>query len=137
MDSTVIAALIQAGGLIVAAIIVAVFGRRQPGIGQSVSRQPDPPPARGSPGEPRTGRVRSVTGDVPTPIEFHNVGDEPLKLFWIDYTGKPVLAATLCPGEIARQNTFVTHPWIVTDQAGTPLLVHYTDPDAVTVRVSA
>lgn len=134
METAIVAAMIQAAGLILAAIILAV-GRattsRHPATapGAQPAPQPTAPPVQPS------GPVRSLNGDVATPVVFRNNGRQSVKLFWMDYDGKPVLVTTIRPGDTARQNTFVTHPFLITDEAGGPLLLHYPDPQAITVNL--
>ena len=39
-------------------------------------------------------------------------------LFWMDYDGAPVFMDHLEPGQSATYNTYLTHPWMVTDGPG-------------------
>jgi hypothetical protein len=57
--------------------------------------------------------LRSVEGRVATQITFVNRLTEPVGVYWIDYQGKEVLYRALQPGELYRQQTYVTHPWVV------------------------
>src|SRR5947209_146381 len=60
--------------------------------------------------------LRSTDGSTSTHIEFVNNSPITVKVYWLDYaSGARVLYATLAPGQSYLQQTFVTHPWVVTD----------------------
>jgi hypothetical protein len=62
--------------------------------------------------------LRSLNGDTPTSVEFVNATDGPVNVYWIDYEGSRVLYHELLPaGQSVQQPTYVTHPWVVTDEA--------------------
>jgi hypothetical protein len=61
--------------------------------------------------------LRSSEYDTPTRVEFVNDTTAERRTYWIDYGGKRVLYATLAPGESYEQQTYVTHPWVLTDAA--------------------
>ena len=58
---------------------------------------------------------RSVYGESSTNIQFINEEDYPVKVYWLDYEGQRQHYFDLEPGEVYNQQTFVTHPWIVTE----------------------
>lgn len=62
--------------------------------------------------------LRSQKSDKPTTIEFINKSQRTVQVFWIDYKGKPVLYHTLRPGKRVGQDTYRTHPWIMTTENG-------------------
>src|SRR5205085_7544171 len=45
--------------------------------------------------------------------------DQQLQLFWLDFKGARVFYQQVPPLKTINQPTFLTHPWIVADQAGT------------------
>lgn len=62
--------------------------------------------------------LKSTSGDVAAILKFENTKADPVHLFWIDYAGSPVLYKTIKPGEAYQINTYMTHPWVVTDFNG-------------------
>jgi hypothetical protein len=52
---------------------------------------------------------------VSTAILFNNVSDETVRVYWIDGFGNRNLYWTLAPGESYVQQTFLTHPWVITN----------------------
>lgn len=65
------------------------------------------------------GSARSVSGDVPQQVTFSNTADAARVLFWIDYQGQPTQIAILEPGLWVTIDTYLTHPWLITDMTGT------------------
>jgi len=60
-------------------------------------------------------KLKSSASKVTTSIHFVNQSKMVLKVYWLDYRGKRKLYSTLEPGNSYTQQTFVTHPWVVTD----------------------
>ncbi len=60
-------------------------------------------------------RLHAVTSDTSLYLDFQNDTDGTLSIDWIDFVGHRVHYADLAAGESYRQQTFVTHPWIVID----------------------
>lgn len=63
--------------------------------------------------------ARSVSGDVPQQVTFSNMSNGARVLFWIDYQGQPTQITILEPGLWVTIDTYLTHPWLITDMAGT------------------
>jgi hypothetical protein len=59
-------------------------------------------------------QLRSLEGSVQTYIRFDNYLSEAVNLYWLNYEGVRVLYASLQPGRSLLQQTYVTHPWVVT-----------------------
>ena len=64
--------------------------------------------------------AKSVTGEF-TIVRFVNNRDKAVKLFWIDYGGKPKLYGVIEPGAERRQNTYEDAVWMVAGQRDMPL----------------
>ncbi|MDP6795702.1 MAG: hypothetical protein QGG00_09955 [Verrucomicrobiota bacterium] len=64
--------------------------------------------------------AKSITGEF-TIIRFINKRDKAVKLFWIDYGGKPMFYGIIEPGDERRQNTYEDAVWMVADQRDMPL----------------
>ena len=61
---------------------------------------------------------RSLSGAVPTKIEFINETAGPVKTYWLDYNGQRVFYRELVAQASYVQATFDTHPWIAVDRTG-------------------
>jgi hypothetical protein len=61
--------------------------------------------------------LRSQTGDTPTSIVFMNESGRELAIYWVNYAGQPVFYRFLDPGDFYVQQTYLTHPWMIYDQA--------------------
>lgn len=69
----------------------------------------------------------SRSGKVTTEITFINQRQQPVKIYWLDYSGKRKFYAQIQPGDRVVQQTYVTHPWVVTDASNNCLDVYYPD----------
>jgi hypothetical protein len=61
--------------------------------------------------------LRSLGTNVSTSIEFRNRGTKVIRIYWLDHSGKRVLYGTIGRDQIHSQQTFITHPWVITDTA--------------------
>ncbi|MGI3184867.1 hypothetical protein [Nioella aestuarii] len=64
------------------------------------------------------GSAYSVSGHVPQQVTFFNEADAARVLFWIDYQGQPIQIAIVEPGLWVTIDSFLTHPWLITDMGG-------------------
>lgn len=64
------------------------------------------------------GSLASQNSDVPQHANFVNHTDGYRVLMWLDFSGQPVEYARLNPGDSASIDSFLTHPWMVTDGPG-------------------
>ena len=64
--------------------------------------------------------AKSVTGEFIF-VRFINERDKPVKLFWIDYGGKPKLYGVIEPGDQRRQSTYEGALWMLADERDKPL----------------
>ena len=76
-----------------------------------------------------------MTGDTPTTIQFVNNSNQPVSIYWIDYSGKRVLYAVLQPGQSYVQDTWLSHPWVATNAAGGCLDVFTVSPGRSVGRI--
>jgi von Hippel-Lindau disease tumor supressor len=58
---------------------------------------------------------KSETGNVKTRMIFVNRSKQPVKVYWLDYRGQRVFYKKLKPSESYTQDTYMTHPWLITD----------------------
>lgn len=64
-------------------------------------------------------KLSSATSTTTAKLVFVNATKSDRTLVWLGFDGKPKEYGKLKPGETQTQSTFVTHPWMVTDVAGT------------------
>jgi VHL beta domain len=62
--------------------------------------------------------LRSQNSDTPTTIRFKNARGQTIRTYWLDFGGVQRFYTTIEPGEIFVQPTYLTHPWIILDEAG-------------------
>ena len=63
--------------------------------------------------------LRSTDSSVTTAIRFENQSQQAVLVFWLDHLGRRVQYAELAPHQSYRQETYVSHPWVITDAGGT------------------
>jgi hypothetical protein len=74
--------------------------------------------------------IRSTNSDVETSIQFANRSGQAIKVYWLDFEGHRQLKHALRDGESTTvRRTFLTHPWLVTDEADNAWYVYF--PDAL------
>src|SRR5690242_1910286 len=98
--------LLYCSGVVAATLFVAV------GSASAQSVTPDSACANES-------AYRSTAGDQRATLTIVNNTGETLQLFWLDYSGARVFYQPLAAHAISTQETFLTHPWIVANSAGT------------------
>jgi len=63
----------------------------------------------------REAASRSLNSNRSTFVTFVNRHDESVRVYWLNFDGQRVYYRDIEPGESYRQQTFVTHPWVVTN----------------------
>ncbi|MEV0003272.1 hypothetical protein AB0H28_13425 [Micromonospora sp. NPDC050980] len=109
------------------------------------ARPPAPKPSASSakPSAPRPGELtplpasrestlRSRSGGPETFVDFVNARSATVVVHWLNYGGARQRYAVLRPGQTYRQQTYVGHPWVVTDYRGRALVCF--EPAAQTLR---
>ncbi|MEM7800210.1 MAG: hypothetical protein AAF633_13535 [Chloroflexota bacterium] len=81
-------------------------------------------------------KLYSIESETQVRIEFCNLTQKTRKLYWIDFDGYPVLYATLKPSDRFGMKTFLTHPWLVTDENDQPLDILYPKPMQKIVEIA-
>ncbi|MFD5813973.1 protein kinase [Streptomyces sp. NPDC127038] len=76
-----------------------------------------------SPAEEQT--LRSTDSDISTQIEFVNQRRQAVRICWLDYQGSRTFYTQLAPGMSYVQQTYVSHPWIITDTAENPIVIFH------------
>jgi hypothetical protein len=81
--------------------------------------------------------VKSLNGDVEATIKFVNKSGKTVKVYWLDYDGDRKLYETLKDGESYEQQTYLTHPWVITDENDDAWYVYFPDAQPRTVEIVA
>ncbi len=78
---------------------------------------------------------KSTSGKITTKISFKNKLKQTVKIYWLNYSGRRVFYRQLKPGDSYTQQTYVTHPWVVTDVGNGCLGVYYPDSKPRVVKL--
>jgi hypothetical protein len=79
--------------------------------------------------------LKSITSYTPVSMRFVNTGSVFVKVYWINYQGKPTLLGKLAPGEILPVSTFKNHPWMVKKLNGDSLGVFFPQPEISVAKI--
>jgi hypothetical protein len=60
-------------------------------------------------------RLRSQSSLLSTNVQFINRKPFRVKVYWVDFSGKRQHYFDLEPNQVRWQQTFTTHPWVVTN----------------------
>jgi hypothetical protein len=63
-------------------------------------------------------KIRSKNSNTPTKITFVNRSGMYRSILWLDFKGQPKTYANLNSGEQVTLDTYMTHPWMITDGPG-------------------
>jgi len=72
------------------------------------------------------GSFSSNQSEYKIPVIFKNTRNDPIQLYWINYSGEEEFKAILDSGEQLAQNTYISHPWVVRDSTQKCLAVYAT-----------
>ncbi|WP_417416265.1 hypothetical protein [Hoeflea sp.] len=81
--------------------------------------------------------ARSQNSIVPATVTFDNRTDGYRSILWLDFEGNPQQMAALNPGESSTINTYLTHPWMITDGPGNCLEIHMPQPGTNSFAITA
>lgn len=73
---------------------------------------------------------------MPTEIRFVNRSGQTVRVFWLDFDGRRQFYQTLWDWEAYDQPTYLTHPWLVTDEGGAAWDVHLPTEQPRTVVIT-
>jgi hypothetical protein len=108
-----------------------------PVAGSTGAAMPTPAPATESHGCERLGQVLSLNGNQPQRITLTNMADGYRGVLWIDYNGDFVDIGGLNAGESITIDSYVTHPFMITDGPGNCLEVMVTTAGQSTFAITA
>jgi hypothetical protein len=61
--------------------------------------------------------LRSIDDKTMTEVIFFNQSPAPIRTYWLDHQGNRKFGSEIRPGDSYVQQTYVTHPWVVTKSA--------------------
>lgn len=73
--------------------------------------------------------LRSIDETTMTEVIFFNQSPAPIRTYWLDHQGQRIFGTEIRPGDSYVQQTYVTHPWVVTKGAAKVCLAIY-QPEA-------
>ncbi len=69
--------------------------------------------------------LTSTESNISTFINFRNNSSQSLQIFWINFDGQRIKYADLEPGQEYKQQTYLSHPWIVANESGKCLRIYF------------
>ena len=84
---------------------------------------------------PNEKEFRSIEGNKSTSITFVNQRTSIIQTYWLNYQGARQLYWKLNPGEQYNQQTYVTHPWVVTDDNDNCLGIFLPEQNQITLTI--
>jgi hypothetical protein len=63
-------------------------------------------------------QFKSLAGTTRAVLQITNNTHETVKSYWLDYTGKRVFYENVAPHTSYLQQTWLTHPWVITSASG-------------------
>jgi uncharacterized caspase-like protein len=71
--------------------------------------------------------LKSLKFDQKTSISFINSSNSHIHVYWKNYSGERILYGDLAPQQRLDIDTFVTHPWVITDESDHCIAVQFPD----------
>ena len=78
----------------------------------------------------------SIHANIPTSIRFENKSGKIVKIYWLDYSGNRKLYKVLEKDQVHNQQTYVTHPWLITGDDDRAMQIYFPDSQSRTVIIS-
>ena len=79
-------------------------------------------------------QLHSVDNLQSTEVIFFNQGIVPIRTYWLDFEGKRIFRTEIRPGDSFVQQTYVTHPWVLTSNASKDCMAIF-QPDSTAAIV--
>jgi len=80
--------------------------------------------------------ISSSNSIFSTSVKFFNLLDKTIRVYWINYSGKRVFYREIQKNSEYEQQTYLTHPWVVTDEYDNCLGVYYPDGQLRVINIS-
>ncbi len=71
--------------------------------------------------------ARTVINNYKTTIEFRNESNKTIKVYWLDEQGRRKFSVTLAPKQSHVFETYLSEPWLITDERDNALSLYYPD----------
>jgi uncharacterized protein (TIGR03067 family) len=81
--------------------------------------------------------VKSVNSNSETKIKFLNTSKRTIKVYWLDFEGDRQPYGTLKDGDSIEPVTYLTHPWLITDEKDNPWYIYFPDAQPRIVEIVA
>ena len=78
----------------------------------------------------------SIHANIPTSIRFENKSGKIVKIYWLDYSGNRKLYKVLEKDQVHNQQTYVTHPWLITGDDDRAMQIYFPDSQSRTIIIS-
>src|SRR6185295_5972433 len=98
-------------GAVAAALLLS--GWAMPLVALGADPPPDPDAACA-----RENRFKSTAGVTTATLTVINNTDQPVKSFWLDYSGNRVFYRQVAAHKQYKQATWLTHPWVIASTKG-------------------
>jgi hypothetical protein len=76
-------------------------------------------------------QMASLSSHETTSMTILNRSDEPIKVYWLTFTGLRRLYHAIAPGDRVVQSTFLGHNWLVTNQRGECIGIYNAAPISI------
>jgi hypothetical protein len=73
---------------------------------------------------------KSMSGDLSVSVQFKNATGSFVNMYWLDYQGQRRFFNRVQPNSGMTYQTFVTHPWVITDLDDQCLMLYLPTTDA-------
>jgi hypothetical protein len=80
--------------------------------------------------------LRSTTSERSAFITFSNNSHHMVNIYWLNYAGKRAIHLAVSPGSVESENSYVTHPWVVTDEANNCIGIIFPSLSTPTVNIT-
>ncbi|OYX13392.1 MAG: hypothetical protein B7Z15_07450, partial [Rhizobiales bacterium 32-66-8] len=80
--------------------------------------------------------IKSADSATATKVQFKNESKSRIKIYWLNYDGKREHYSDVAPGRSYTQETYMTHPWVVTDTNGQCILLFRPLPGATVATIT-
>jgi hypothetical protein len=80
--------------------------------------------------------LRSLDTKNPTSISFTNKSEKTKRVYWLNHAGKRVLYATLKRDQFKSIQTYISHPWVVTNISDECEVIYMPTPDKQEVIIA-
>jgi hypothetical protein len=81
-------------------------------------------------------QARTISTEFKTSINFYNQSGQTVKLFWLDQSGNRAFVISLKAGESTTATTYLSQPWVITDESENALAIYYPDAQPREIKIT-